>query len=531
MASKKPRRARKDARKAKRGQGTSAKRKKRVERTRADLQALLEQPATEFTCFHVPEPPLLFGAGVPGPDPKAGITAHGPCRDPEEREPLNQIRLGIVGTGETIDLVTQWMERCRSGIRPDPGERVDPFLFPSFPGMAEPTGFGCDVVMPQALQELLSEKDVGRCLSATTRDDAVEAMVHAVRERLEVLSDRDKPPNIVIIALPTTVREKAGSGRRKPRRRRKKSSDRQMVLAFLDEKRPESASRTLHRVLKAEGMRYGLPTQLAWDTTFKGGAGVQDAGTRAWNFCTGLYYKAGGLPWRSTGLAAGTCYIGISFYRSIYDASRLHTSMAQAFSDRGEGFVLRGASFEWDRSLGPPQLSPEKGKQLVSDVVAHYRRHHRSGPSRVVVHKSAPFSTAELDGLQAGLGDVPFSDFLSVRRSSIRFLRVGNEPPLRGTVIRIDKQRYVVYTRGYVPYLKLYPGLRIPRPLEVTHARGGSSIRDLLTELFALTRMNWNSADFASAEPITLAFSRRVGLILSELPDDVTPQRSFRFYM
>jgi hypothetical protein len=33
-------------------------------------------------------------------------------------------------------------------------------------------------------------------------------------------------------------------------------------------------------------------------------------------------------------------------------------------------------------------------------------------------------------------------------------------------------------------------------------------VTELLTELFALTRMNWNSADFASADPITLAFSR-----------------------
>jgi hypothetical protein len=43
--------------------------------------------------------------------------------------------------------------------------------------------------------------------------------------------------------------------------------------------------------------------------------------------------------------------------------------------------------------------------------------------------------------------------------------------------------------------------------------------------------MNWNSADFASAEPITWGFSRKIALILSELPADVTPERSFSFYM
>jgi hypothetical protein len=79
--------------------------------------------------------------------------------------------------------------------------------------------------------------------------------------------------------------------------------------------------------------------------------------------------------------------------------------------------------------------------------------------------------------------------------------------------------------------LKLYPGLRIPRPVEVVHAKGSGAVTALTKEFLALTRMNWNSADFASAEPITLGFARKIGLILSELPADITPERSFRFYM
>ena len=67
--------------------------------------------------------------------------------------------------------------------------------------------------------------------------------------------------------------------------------------------------------------------------------------------------------------------------------------------------------------------------------------------------------------------------------------------------------------------------------MEVVHAKGSAPVTEVLKEFFALTRMNWNSADFASAEPITLGFSRKIGLILSELPADVTPERSFRFYM
>ena len=52
-----------------------------------------------------------------------------------------------------------------------------------------------------------------------------------------------------------------------------------------------------------------------------------------------------------------------------------------------------------------------------------------------------------------------------------------------------------------------------------------------LLGLMALTRLNWSSADFACAKPITLAFARRVGLILGELPDDIQPRPYHRFYM
>jgi hypothetical protein len=304
-------------------------------------------------------------------------------------------------------------------------------------------------------------------------------------------------------------------------------------LSLFDDPPEEPAlPRTLHRVLKGEGMRFGFPTQLAWPHTFNGGEGAQDDATRAWNFCMALYYKAKGMPWRVSGLARGTCYVGVSFFRPIQEPTELQTSIAQAFSERGEGMVLRGASFPWDMRQGPPRLPQGAATELLAMVLEQYRKHHGNLPTRVVVHKSSAFYDEEIAGFEEALGSVvPYSDFLSLAKSNIRFLRVGYEPPLRGTAIQIASRRYIVFTRGYVPYLRLYPGARIPRPLDIHHAHGSAPVTEVLREIFALTRMNWNSGDFASAEPITLAFARRIGLILSELPPDVQPERSFRFYM
>lgn len=53
---------------------------------------------------------------------------------------------------------------------------------------------------------------------------------------------------------------------------------------------------------------------------------------------------------------------------------------------------------------------------------------------------------------------------------------------------------------------------------------------DVISEVVALTRMNWNSAESPAAEPITLRFARTAGPIRSELPTDVTPETLFRYH-
>jgi hypothetical protein len=60
---------------------------------------------------------------------------------------------------------------------------------------------------------------------------------------------------------------------------------------------------------------------------------------------------------------------------------------------------------------------------------------------------------------------------------------------------------------------------------------GDSPWDKVLTELLAMTKLNWNTADFAARYPITLAFSSRVGEILAEIPDDAPIRQEYRFYM
>lgn len=124
----------------------------------------------------------------------------------------------------------------------------------------------------------------------------------------------------------------------------------------------------------------------------------------------------------------------------------------------------------------------------------------------------------------------PRIDFLYKERD-VRFFRNGKYPPLRGTLIRLPDDSLILYTNGFVPHLRTYPGLRVPEPLEILEVRGNDDPTKLAQEILALSKMNWNSARFCGKMPITVAFAQGVGKILSELPDDGIMQEHYKFYM
>ena len=370
---------------------------------------------------------------------------------------------------------------------------------------------------------------------------------------IETLSQREPAPSVVLICLPQEVVDSCAHAARgtlrakivRVPRPRKPSQQLDFLSQLGGEPEAEEETpvhRNLRRGLKARAMRWGLPTQIVWPRTLRlasegeGRArGSQDAATRAWNLVTALYYKSSGVPWRLQHVDAGVCFVGVSFYKEISASGpRLRTSMAQTFTSNGDGFVLRGSTFEWDEASGgrSPHLDAASAQALVRSVLELYKRQNKGSlPTRLVVHKRSRFWDEELEGFQDGAKQVPLTDFVAVGERGIRFFRPGDFPPLRGTYVKFSDTDFILYTTGFVPFLRTYPGARIPQPTEVLEHFGDSPWDKVLTELLAMTKLNWNTADFAARYPITLAFSSRVGEILAEIPDDAPIRQEYRFYM
>lgn len=499
----------------------------------------------------ISEPLLSFGGQHMHVDPKTGLSLYGPytLRGQSSPTPRSAV-VGVIGPPSMTADAEAWLLACQGMLTNDGSQ---PFLYPHFPGFHKDAPFQCEMVYGDAWRETIKDSSIKTAITEPDFYARVKNVVRLYSEALEIIAAREPQPQVVLCCIPQEVVDSCTvqKGRRaRPKLilpRRSPGDRRQMSLFDLMDGEPgtedeEWGHQNLRRGLKAEAMQFGLPTQLVWPRTLRiagapatGIQRVQDLSTRAWNFCTALYHKAGGAPWRLAELESGVCFVGISFYRELFDANpRIRSSMAQAFTAAGDGYVLRGKAFEWDegRQGRSPHLDKGLAASLLRDVIELYQKQNAGSlPSRVVVHKTSRFWEEELEGLEEACRIIPRKDFLALGSRRLQFYRTGDYPPLRGTYVKFSESDLLLYTSGYVPYLRTYPGARVPQPMEILEHIGDSPWDTVLREVLSLTKMNWNTADFSGSDPITTAFSRRVGQVLAEVPPGRRIRPEYRFYM
>jgi argonaute-like protein implicated in RNA metabolism and viral defense len=285
-------------------------------------------------------------------------------------------------------------------------------------------------------------------------------------------------------------------------------------------------------------MQFAVPLQLIRELSFEAVVKEQqDEATKAWNFCTALYYKANRqtVPWKlvTNPNKPSACFAGISFYRSR-DKKTLNTSLAQVFDELGNGVILRGTPIELAKDDRRPHLSDTQAYQLLERALSEYRVAVGNVPGRLVLHKSSNFNDAELKGFKKATTEMQVQavDFLTIMDSDFRLFRKGIYPPYRGSHIELDKKTHLLYTRGSVKFYRTQTSLYIPQPLEVRIVESDESAHTLCREILALTKMNWNNTQFDGKYPITIGCSRKVGEVMKYLTDkDPEPQISYSFYM
>lgn len=510
-------------------------------------EELIRRQPPKFRAFHLEEPKLVFANGGVSVDPKAGLHDHGPYG----HQPGRVIKIGVVGTGAGIQAFKDFLRRASGRLSPGFNKRnkpLDPHTFPDFPGCTEDSTFRANFLADnRSHQRVIPHEFFRQALATANNQDKIQRVVDLAVKQIDAIADLEDVPDVVVVVLPPDVEDECASigvpaSRQKARltplqrlqhkleKERAKTGQSLLGLEFDDPDRdqPPTAFFNIHHALKAHAMGSGRPTQLVWESTFSD----PNPASIAWNLLTAIYYKAGNSPWRLQSLPDQTCFVGVSFFKENPTAvADMQTSLAQVFG-AGEGIVIRGEKAVFDKKRDrKAHLSEEGAKKLLERAIAQYKLQHELPPKRVVIHKTSRYWPEELKGFKTALGDVYHYDFLALETSDVRFMRIGKRPPLRGTVVVMGEGNYLLFGNGYVPYLRAYPGKRIPRPLEIVEHQGVSPAETVCQEVLALTKLNWNSCSFASSIPITIRFARDVGKILTELPKGTQPETKYKFYM
>jgi hypothetical protein len=507
---------------------------------------------TKIHAFYIEEPDLVFGHQGEEKDPKLGLKHFGPYFSPSESIPSPmQVRVGIIGSGTTITLAKQVLDLLEKEIKCNEENR---WLYPDFPGFRLDNKIRCTFVTSDTWNATIIASEIKHILEIPDPNKRIASACDLFIEKIRKITLEDSLPQVIICSLPLDIEEYCGISERTRGAKRPKFTALEKTMADLktkgqtflqqwsvdvDVEEEQDKSYDFRNALKGRVMKFNIPIQVLRESTaravveypnstFKIG---QAPATFAWNLSTGLYYKAHGRPWRLAKLTIGTCYVGISFYRNLLNPNlNLETSMAQVFTHSGEGFVLRGSDVTVDKMTREPHLTKTQAFDLLNDSIKKYAEKAGNPPNRVVIHKTSLFSKEEELGFDEAIEKMA-KDYVTISKNvDLRFLRTGKYPVLRGTVVSLTPDQHLLYTTGFIPRVRTYPGHRIPRPLLITH-HGDSEIRLICSEILGLTKLNWNTTAFSTQLPITLEFAQRVGKVLSELFADTELQDHYRFYM
>jgi hypothetical protein len=464
------------------------------------------------------EPQLEFGDKHHHPDPRLGLFEAGPLQIPLG----DVVKVAVVGSSKTVEDTKEFFTEAAVGFAGN-GEK-HPNLHPDFPGLGNQNPFRCKFEIADGATAAITQSKIDKIRQEPHHGKAVEMAVDEIIQQLETLGEGSHRPDVAIIALPVGLIERVWNAKVDSKATTEKDDS------------GGSDAPDFRGMLKAKAMGLNFPIQIVWEDVFDETASIprkvkesrarkiQDQADRTWNLLTTLYYKGTGrIPWRKMQQDGEftACYIGVSFYREV-GGQQLFTSAAQMFDERGRGFILKGKRAHTESRGRHPYMTQDDAKQLIEDALTAYKNHHKHYPARVIVLKTSQFREEEADGILEAIDEAgaELRDLVWVQESySVKVLRDGNYPVMRGTFIELDGKG-LLYTNGSIPYYGTYPGQYDPRPLLLCPYKGSdSTITQIASEVLSLTKINWNSTQMNQKLPIPIRAARAVGEVLKYVTD------------
>lgn len=492
----------------------------------------------------IEEPELQFGFGQTARDPKQGLFLYGPLKD--GLVPL-RIRVGVVGTAEGLRLYSNWVRSVSRPISSPEGSTTSVF----YPGFREL--YGCewpespDVVCPIPADSVSSALRIAERHVAVFK--TVSLFVDAISE--SVLEEETRP-DLWFVIVPDEVYAFARPRSVVPPRERTKSEAlmnarlaRQLTREpslFDDDMaaaKPFLYDLDFHNQLKVRLLERLIVTQIVRESTLHPERQdvrrrLQDTATVAWNLSLSTYYKVGGKPWRVAHVREGVCYVGLVFKREANGLTEEYACCgAQMFLTGGDGMVFKGRLGDWYSSRTREfHLTREAARDVCRGVVEAFIKLTGSPPRELFIHGKTRFDAEEWAGFNEAAGEKTSVVGVRITRTDeFKLFRPGRMPVIRGTALIDNAKVAYLWTSGYVPDLRTYPGWETPNPLRVEVSRGDAAVDVVVRDVLMLTKLNFNACIYGDGLPVTLRFADAIGEILTSAPDVPAAPLPFRHYI
>lgn len=500
----------------------------------------------------LPEPQLLFQYNQTMEDPRDGLTLFGPL---DKGRPFG-IRAGVIGTATGIEHFKRWVEWIQRPVfNLDPKEDI---ARPPFPG------FESVFLLPWASEPVLTiEIDPSELNSHLLLDDRHQRVFETVNffsERIiTALNEEEGRPDVWFIVIPDAVKkycrpksffESAQKLKAEKyfvsAKQAKDLYERPSLFANDNEAaEPYFYKEHFRNQLKAKLLEHRVSTQVVLESTLAnigefGEEGVLKKKVKiqsaiAWHIGTAAFYKSGGRPWKVANVREGVCYLGLVFKQDTRSSDRRSACCgAQMFLDSGDGVVFKGAIEKWySQVTGEYHLDRAAARELVELAMRSYKdKNDGRPPQEIFIHGQVTFNKEEWQGFEEAVGVKTNIVGVKIRDdASLKIFRKVDTPVLRGTAHIRNERSAFLWTRGWVPRLRTYPGREVPNPLTVEICRGSASIKTVLADILSLTKLNYNACVFGDGRPITLKFANAVGEVLTAGPVQDIPPLPFQYYI